>query len=98
MQGKPVYSNDRKAPRMRKAKFSKKVITMELYLKFIKEFPEHKEITWREFYDNWLLIAKKTQIEAIHNPLGVKLGSYLGELKLQFLPYKFEATDKVASA
>jgi len=73
---KPVYSNDRKAPRMRKAEFSKMVVTNELFKKFKKEFPEYK------------------RYEAIYNPLGVKLGSYLGELKMQFIPYKFKAVDR----
>jgi hypothetical protein len=97
MEPKRVYSNDRKAPRMKKAKFSKHVITMELYLKFIKEFPEYKDITWQEFLDIWNSIAQKVRWEAVHNPLGVKLGSYLGEIKVQFLPYKFEASDRAKS-
>jgi len=91
---KPVYSNDRKAPRMRKAEFSKMVVTNELFKKFKKEFPEYKNLTWKEFYQYWLDIAKKIRYEAIYNPLGVKLGSYLGELKMQFIPYKFKAVDR----
>ena len=94
---KQVYTNDRKAPRMKKGKFSKMVITMELYLKFIEQFPEYKDMTWREFYDNWLDIAEKVRNEAIYNPLGIKLGSHLGELKLQYLPYKFKAVDPASS-
>ena len=90
---KPTYSNDRKAPRMRKAEFSKSVITNELFKKFKKEFPEYKNLTWKEFYQYWLDIAKKIRYEVIYNPLGVKLGSYLGELKMQFIPYKFKAVD-----
>jgi hypothetical protein len=90
---KPTYSNDRSAPRMKKGEFSKLVITKELHKKFVKEFPEHKEMTWSEFYQNWLDIAERIRYEAINNPLGVKLGSYLGEIKLQFLPYLFEGKD-----
>lgn len=86
-----IYSNDRKAPRMRKAEFSKLVVTKELYRRFKKEFPEYKEMTWDEFYNYWLEIAAQIRHEAIWNPLGVKLGSYVGELKLQYLPYKFKA-------
>lgn len=94
---KPTYSNDRKAPRMRKGEFSKMVVTKELYDKFIEEFPEYKNMDWKNFYQNWLDIAAKARYEAIYNPLGVKLGSYLGELKLQFIPYKFRAINKAAS-
>ena len=90
---KPTYSNDRKAPRMKKGQFSKSVITKDLYKKFITEFPEYQTMTWREFYDSWCEIAERIRFHSIHNPLGVKLGSYTGELKFQFLPNKFEATD-----
>ena len=90
---KPTASNNRKAPRMRKGEFSKMVITKDLYKKFLKEFPEYKEMTWEDFFRNWLEVAAKIRHEAIWNPLGVKLGSHMGELKLQYLPYKFKAVD-----
>lgn len=94
---KPTYSNDTKAPRMRKGEFSNLVVTKELYKRFCVDFPEYK-LTWNEFYQVWLSIAEKIRQEAIYNPLGVKLGSYTGELKLQFLPYKFEAIDHTTSS
>ncbi len=94
---KPIYSNDRKAPRMRKGKFSKMIITRELWKKFIAEFPEYKEMSWKDFYNNWLDIAQTIRQETVNNPLGVKLGSYTGELKLQYLPHKFKAEDAVTS-
>lgn len=97
MKLKPTYSNDRTAPRMKKGKFSKRVISQDLYRKFVKEFPEYKDMTWGEFYQNWLDIAERVRHEAIHNPLGVKLGSYIGELKLQYLPHKFKAEDHATS-
>ncbi len=90
---KQVYSNDKKAPRMRKREFCKRVVSKDLYKKFIAEFPEYKEMTWVDFYQNWVDIAKHIRHEAIWNPLGVKMGSYIGELKLQYLPYKFQAVD-----
>lgn len=79
---------------MRKSKFSKTVISRELWKKFIEEFKEYKDMTWKEFYDNWLDIANVIRQETVHNPLGIKLGSYLGELKTQYLPHKFFADDK----
>lgn len=90
---KPTFSNNRKAPRMRKGEFSKMVITRDLYKKFIRESPEYKDMTWEEFFSAWLEIAAKVRHEAIWNPLGIKLGSHLGEIKLQYLPYKFKAVD-----
>ena len=93
---KPTYSNDRTAPRMKKGKFSKMVITKELYSRFCKEYPEYK-LSWKEFSDYWKDIAVKVRHYTIYNPLGVKLGSYNGELKFQYLPYKFKAKDQQTS-
>lgn len=95
---KPVYSNDRKAPRMRKGEFSKTVVTKKLFEKFKEEFPEYTEMEWKKFYESWFDIAEQVRYEAIFNPLGFKLGSYLGELKLQYIPYKLIAIDTVTSA
>lgn len=94
---KPKYYNDRKGPRMRKGEFSKSVVTRELYKRFIKENPEYKSLTWRDFYDTWLEIAAKIRQEAIYNPLGTKLAYFCGELKLQFLPFKMDTVDEIAS-
>lgn len=90
---KPTYSNDRKAPRMRKGEFSKMVVTKDLWKRFMTEYPEYEGISWREFYDIWLQIAERVRYYSIYNPLGVKLGCFTGELKFQFLPHKFIAKD-----
>lgn len=94
---KPTYSNDRNAPRMRKGEFSKMVITRALWSKFKKSNPKYKSLTWKEFYSVWMEIAAKIRHETIYNPLGVKLGFHCGELKLQYLPYKFEVIDHSTS-
>lgn len=80
-----MYTNDTSAPRMRKAKFSKQIITRELWQKFKKTYPEYKWMKWLEFKGFWADITQTIREEAITNPLGVKLGSYTGELKLQYL-------------
>lgn len=90
---KPVYSNDRKAPRMRKGQFSKMVVTKDLWKRFRQEYPEYEGITWRDFYDTWLEIAERIRYYSIYNPLGVKMGCFTGELKFQYLPHKFIAKD-----
>lgn len=89
---------DKKAPRMRKGNFSKSVVTKELYRRFIKRFPEHKGMKWNEFFTNWKEIAETLRIETVTNPLGVKMGGYNGELKMQYFPYKVKITDHKASA
>lgn len=88
-----VYSNDRSAPRMRKAEFTTQIVNKELWQQFKKDFPEHKGMTWSEFIKKWGHLAETIRIETVSNPLGVKLGSYTGELKLQYLDSKFEGHD-----
>jgi hypothetical protein len=44
-----------------------------------------------------LEIAETIRSEGVMNPLGVKLSAYLGEIKTQFLPYRYETTDINAS-
>lgn len=82
---------------MRKGEFSKMVVTKDLHQKFIKEFPEYHDMTWIDFFNSWLEIAEKIRKEVVDNPLGVKLGSYTGELKIQYIPYKMEIRDEVES-
>lgn len=94
---KPIYSNDRTAPRMRKAKYSELVITSELWKELKKKSPEFKGKSVKELNNMWEDLAATIREQAIQNPLGIKLGSYTGELKLQYLPYKFKAEDKGVS-
>lgn len=89
-----MYTNDRKAPRMGKGKFSKQVLTKELWKAFKKEHPrEYKDMTWENFVKRWDELAETIRYESVHNPLGVRLGAYTGELKFQYLPHKFKAPD-----
>lgn len=91
---KVIYTNDRKAPRMRKAKYSEHVITPELWREFKNTYSEYKKKNNNELNSLWDDISSTIRSEIITNPLGVKLGSYTGELKLQYLPYNFKAEDK----
>jgi hypothetical protein len=94
---KPTYSNDKSAPRMRKAKYAINLVSKDTFKKFKSSFPEHKNMKWEDFFNSWLEIAETIRNETIENPLGVKLGSYTGELKLQYLPYKVKAVDQAVS-
>lgn len=89
---------DRKGPRMRKGKYSRQVVSKEAWKDFIENNPDYRNMTWNEFYQNWKEIAETIRNEVVTNPLGVKLGFYTGELKVQYLPHKFDrAMDKTAS-
>lgn len=92
---KPIVN--KKSPRMGKKEFSTHLITKELYKKFIKQHPEYKKMKWDEFKQTWEEIAATIRSEAVINPLGVKLGYYLGEIKTQFLPYKFRPLNSEGS-
>lgn len=83
---------------MRKGEFSKSIVTKELWRAFKKEHPEHKKMSWDEFYEYWNDMAQIIREEVISNPLGVKLGCYTGELKLQFLPYNYKAKNNSLTA
>lgn len=85
-----MYSNDRKAPRMKKAEFSINVVDRKLWRQFKQK---HRNISWEEFYQLWQDIAETIREEAIFNPLGVKLGQFMGELKFQYLPHNPKMTD-----
>lgn len=93
MNYKPIFPNDLNAPRMGKGEFSKQVVNVKLWRSFRKTYPEYKDMTWSDFARLWDDIAETIREEAIKNPLGVKLGSYTGEIKFQFLPHKFQGVD-----
>lgn len=93
-----VYSNDRTAPRMKKSKFAMRIINHDLWKEFVEKNEEYKDMTYQQFCNYWSDISQTIRNEVVTNPLGVKLAGYTGELKLQYLPYKFEADDHILSA
>lgn len=94
---KQVYSNDKNAPRMKKSEFMTTIMSRAMWRRFRKENPEYKNYTEPELLKLWSDIMKTLREEAILNPLGVKLPYYLGEIKFQFLPHKFEAINQKMS-
>lgn len=95
---KPTFSNNKKAPRLKKGEFSNTIVTKELWRAFIRDHPEHKGMTWTQFFGYWKDIAETARKEIVENPLGIKLGFYTGEIKLQYLPSKQEAYDMNVTA
>lgn len=91
---RPLYIVDKKGPRMKKGKFSKSVVTKELHKRFIENYPEYKDMGWAEFYGSWKEIAESIRIEAATNPFGIKLGSYAGELVLEYMPSSMKMIDR----
>jgi len=85
--GNPIYHNDKTAPRMRKGQFSKQIVNKQLWWRFIEDNEKYEKVTWDEFRKLWDDIAYTIREEAVENPLGVKLPKFIGELKVQYLPY-----------
>lgn len=92
-----VYSVDKKGPRMRKAKFSTRIVSKELFKSFKASFPEYKDMEWKDFYECWKEISEMIRTEIVTNPLGVKLGGFVGEIKYQYLPFKTRGVDQKSS-
>lgn len=93
---KPYKPVNKKAPRMGKGEFSYHVVSRKLHEKFLQAHPD-SNISWQEFQKLWIDITDTIRTETVYNPLGVRLAYYLGELKVQYLPYKFGTVDKKAS-
>ena len=90
---KTVTINDRKGPRFKRGKFTYKISTEELYQEFKKNYPEY-DISKKDFEYIWLdLLVPEIQNETVNNPLGFKTPFYIGEVKLQWLPYRPEKYD-----
>jgi hypothetical protein len=87
---KIIYSVilDVKAPRFGKGEFKKHLVTTAILKDFKKENPEYKNITWKDFLKIWTDICEEIHEEVCTNPLGIKLKFYIGEIKVQYLPYK----------
>lgn len=79
---------------MNKGKFSTTIVDKALWRSFQKA---HGKISWEDFFQMWQEIAETIRIEAIENPLGIKMGAYMGELKFQYLPNDFKGEDRQAS-
>jgi len=77
-----------KGPRFSKKDYTYKIGILELFTAFQKNYPEYN-ISQKEFEHIWLdLLVPEIQNQAVNNPLGIKLPFYIGEIKLQWLPYK----------
>lgn len=93
-----VYQFNGKMPRLGKKEFATTVLSHDLYKRAISESPEFAHLSWKEFQKIWVEIAEELKNEICTNPLGVKLPFFLGDLKVQYLPYKRENQDALLSA
>jgi hypothetical protein len=92
-----IYTNGLSLPRLGKAKYSKLLVTNELWKQAIAENPEFKGMKYREFLEIWEAIATTFKETIIENPLGLKAPFFIGEWKVQHLPYRPKTQDYKAS-
>lgn len=90
---KEVYNNDLSLPRLGKGKFSKILVDKELWKKAVEENPDYKYMSYKEFQSIWIAISDLFKETVIDNPLGIKAPFFIGEWKIQYLPYKLDVTD-----
>lgn len=86
-----IYELDVSLPRLGKGEFSTSVLSKELWKN------SKIDITWQQFNNILVEIMEEIKREVCNNPLGVKLPFFLGELKIQYLPYRAETQDTKTS-
>lgn len=78
--------NDKSAIRFRKTKYTKEIISLDVYKEWIAENPEYVEVTYQDFKLYWRSIAEKVRWHIINNPMGVHLPFYCGDIRVQYIP------------
>jgi hypothetical protein len=76
-----------------KKEYTDNIICDDLFKKFLNEFPEYKSYSLKQLKDIWTQITDAYVEHAYQNPLGVKLGAFLGDVKVQYMCYDFKAHD-----
>ena len=71
--------------RFRVEKYTKKIISKELYKKWLVENPENSKYSYKDFCNFWKLLANKYTDVASENPHGVKLSPNMGEISLKYV-------------
>lgn len=90
---------DLNKPRFRDTKFSKNLISAELYEEWIKENPKYadKVTCYGDFLKIWNKISEKYRHYAVNNSMGVKLPFYCGELSVEYVNIEYEAINEKLS-
>jgi hypothetical protein len=71
--------------RFRVEKYTKKVISKDLYKKWLSENPENSKYSYKDFCNFWKLLANKYTDIVSENPQGVKLSPNMGEISLKYV-------------
>lgn len=71
--------------RFRSEKYTKKIISEDLYRKWIQEYPEYSKYSFKEFCNFWKVLADKYVDKICTNSHGVKLAFNNGEIALKYV-------------
>lgn len=70
--------------RFRSEKYTKKIITKDLYNKWIEKYPEYSKYSFKEFKNYWKLLSDKYIETVCETSHGAKLSLNLGEIALKY--------------
>lgn len=71
--------------RFRVEKYTKKIISKDLYKKWIAENKENSKYSYKDFCNFWKLLSEKYTEVVCNNPQGIKLNSNMGEVALKYV-------------
>lgn len=71
--------------RYRPTKYTKKVISKELYEKWRKAFPEYSRYSFRDFKRFWNMLASEYKEATVTNSHGIRLPFYMGDISLKYI-------------
>lgn len=71
--------------RYRPTKYTKKVISEELYKKWIEVYPEYSKYSYRQFCNFWNMLADQYKEVITTTTHGIRLPFYMGDISLKYV-------------
>lgn len=71
--------------RFRPTKYTKKVISEELYEKWKTAYPEYSRYSFEDFYRFWKMLANEYKQDIVTNTHGIRLPFYMGDISLKYV-------------
>lgn len=71
--------------RYRPTKYTKKVISKELYKKWLQKYPEYSKCSYRDFCNYWKMIVEEYKDSICNTTHGVRLPFYMGDTTLKYV-------------
>lgn len=71
--------------RFRPTKYTKKVISEELYERWKIAYPEYSRYSFEDFYRFWKMLASEYKQDIVTNTHGIRLPFYMGDISLKYV-------------